>query len=133
LEDRFHLVCHRENREQTVYELVLAKGGSKLMESHADPAAFKLRMPTGRILANGGTVALLATLLTNRLNHPVTDKTGLTGRYDIDLQFAPDDKPDDPRPSLFTALQEQLGLKLEAHKGSAEMLVIDHVEKPSEN
>jgi uncharacterized protein (TIGR03435 family) len=134
LEERFHLVCHKENRDLPLYELVVAKGGPKLTEVPANPANFKLRLPRGRILLEGGgTMSYLAILLGNHLNRPVTDKTGLTARYAIDLQFAPLDSTDDPRPSLFTALQEQLGLKLEARKGPSEVLVIDHVEKPSEN
>jgi len=132
LEERFHLVCHREMRELPVYELVVAKGGLRMKEVPADPN-FKLRMPKGRILANGGTTGMLASVLSNQLNRPVTDKTGLTARYAIDLQFAPEDVPADPHPSLFTALQEQLGLKLEGRKSPSEVLVIDHVEKPSEN
>jgi uncharacterized protein (TIGR03435 family) len=132
LEERFHLVCHREMRELTVYELVVAKGGPRMKEVEVDPN-FKLRMPKGRILANGGSMGMLASVLANHLNRPVTDKTGLTARYAIDLQFAPDDVPDDPHPSLFTALQEQLGLKLEARKAPSEVLVIDHLEKPTEN
>jgi len=132
LEERFHLQVHRETRELLVYDLVVAKGGSKLKEVPVDPA-FKLKLLRGRIVANGGTTALLASLMENQLSRPVTDKTGLSGHYAIDLQFALDTVPDDPRPSLFTALQEQLGLKLEARKGPSEVLVIDHVEKPSEN
>jgi uncharacterized protein (TIGR03435 family) len=133
LEDRFHLQVHHETRELLVYELIVAKGGSKLKVAQGDPANFKLRMPKGRILADGGSMAMLASVLANHFNRPVTDKTGLTGRYAIDLQFASDDNPDDPHPSLFTALQEQLGLKLESRKAPSEVLVIDHLERPSEN
>jgi uncharacterized protein (TIGR03435 family) len=82
-------------------------------------------------------MANLATFLSSLLSRTVIDKTGLAGEFDLRLTFTPDrgtvPSPDDPRADFFTALQEQLGLKLESAKGPVEILVIDHVEKPSEN
>ena len=75
-------------------------------------------------------MANLARGLSNRLHQPVVDKTGIDGRYDFDLTFGADDQSG---PSIFTALQEQLGLKLESQKLPTRVLVIDHVERPSEN
>ncbi len=92
-------------------------------------------------------ISMLATVLTTILNRPVLDKTGLTGNYDFTLTWTPDDSqlqtppggvpppppPDSNGPSIFTAIQEQLGLKLESGKGPVEVIVIDHVERPSGN
>lgn len=95
-------------------------------------------------------IAMLATVLTTILNRPVMDKTGLTGNYDFTLTWTPDDSqaqgppgapngqpplpaPDPNGPSIFTAIQDQLGLKLESGKGPVEIIVIDHVERPSGN
>jgi hypothetical protein len=96
---------------------------------------FKLRLLSGRIVTSGGgaKVAMLAVLLMNEFHRPVIDKTGLDGLYAFDLTYNPDESKQSDRPSLFTALQEQLGLKLEAKKGEGEVLVIDRLERPSEN
>ena len=78
----------------------------------------------------------LTATLANVTGRPVMDKTGLTGKYDYKLEYAPDDnsvEADPTGPSIFTAVQEQLGLKLESAKGPVEIFVIDHVERPSEN
>ncbi len=80
------------------------------------------------------SIKALAGLLATPARGPVVDKTGLTGIYDIKLSFAPEGVPDSPLPSVFTAVQEQMGLKLEAQKVPVDMIVIDHVEKvPTEN
>ncbi len=136
LEDRFQLKVHRETREMPIYELVVAKGGSKLKEEPPGaPGEFKLGLASGRIVTRGGggKIALLATLLMNQFHRPVVDKTGLDGFYSFNLTYNPDESKPSDRPSLFTALQEQLGLKLEAKKGEGEVLVIDRLERPSEN
>jgi uncharacterized protein (TIGR03435 family) len=134
LEDRFQLKVHRETREMPIYELTVAKGGSKLKEEPNSPE-FKLRLLSGRIVTSGGgaKVAMLAVLLMNEFHRPVIDKTGLDGLYAFDLTYNPDESKQSDRPSLFTALQEQLGLKLEAKKDEGEVLVIDRLERPSEN
>jgi bla regulator protein blaR1 len=150
LADRFQLVIRRETKEQQVYALVVAKGAAKLRESKEGKGM--MRMGRGMLSGDGVEPAFLATALSQQLGRPVIDKTGLTGKYDIQLKWTPDagqepagpfgppppgvqlpPPPDPNRPSIFTALTEQLGLRLESEKAPAEVLVIDRVEKPSEN
>lgn len=112
-----------------------------------------MRMGRGDLTANSVRLSFLAEALSNQLGRTVVDKTGLTGLYDFTLKWTPDEgqgqmfkgpgdgregadappPPDASGPSLFTAIQEQLGLKLESQKGPVEILVIDHVERPTEN
>ncbi len=134
LEDRFKLAEHREIREEPVYELVLAKGGAKLKLAGADESP-GFEMAIGRIHSMAVPLEYLATNLGYLLGRQVIDKTGLAGKYSYNVTYTPDDAPlDDAKgPSIFTAVQEQLGLKLESTKGRVEVLVIDHVEKPSAN
>ncbi len=144
LADRFHLVVHHETREMPVYALVVAKNGPKLKPP--DGKNFGLRMGRGVILTTGGAkIALLASLISNQFDRPVIDETGLTDAYSITLRWTPDPPAAAPNqaqttstvdatgPSIFTALQEQLGLKLESKRKPVEVLVIDHIEHPSEN
>ncbi len=136
LEDRFQLKVHRETREMPIYELTAAKGGSKLKEEPQAPEGqFKLGLASGRIVTRGGgaKIGMIVSLLTNQLHRPVIDKTGLDGWYAFNLTYNPDESKPSDKPSLFTALEEQLGLKLVAKKGSGEVLVIDRLERPSEN
>jgi len=141
LEDRFHLKVHRETREGKVYALVVAKSGSKLKEpAGSDPPGIGVhRMdPPERPsltyvwVGNRVSVLSLAERLSANLQAPVLDRTGIEGDHDFRLEFAPDD-PAATGPSIFAAIQEQLGLKLDITKGSIETLVIDHAEKPSGN
>jgi uncharacterized protein (TIGR03435 family) len=134
LEDRFKLAMHRETRDEPVYELVAAKGGVKLKTAKADESA-GFEMDTGRIHSMAVPLEYLAANLAYLLGRTVIDKTGLAGKYSFTVTFTPDDaSPADTNgPSLFTALQDQLGLKLESSKGPVELLVIDHVEKPDAN
>jgi uncharacterized protein (TIGR03435 family) len=141
LAERFGLKLHREDKEQSVYALVLAKGGTKLTDSQGDPdglPGLNLRAP-GVLAASNATMADLAgTLQRVALNKPVIDRTQLQGRYDFGLKWTPDDTTakatgDDIAPGLFTAIQQQLGLKLEATKASASMLVIETAVHPSAN
>jgi len=136
LVDRFQLTAHHETRNLQEYALVVAKGGAKLKEVKRGDEPFSMRIPAGKIITKGGaTIEFLARILAVRLRCPVIDKTGLNPEqlYDIQLAYSPDDNPTDPAPTLFMALQEQLGLKLEAIKGPVDVLVIDHVERPSAN
>ena len=155
LADRFQLTAHRETKELTIYTLVIAKGGPKLQEAKPDgahPAAGTMRgsQLSGDLTAQALPIARLARELTQMLGHPVLDNTELKGVYDFKLQFTPDDRLQPPSglapdqrlpvppagsnaPSLFDALQEQLGLKLERGKGPVEVIVVDHVERPSPN
>jgi uncharacterized protein (TIGR03435 family) len=147
LAERFKLSFHREQREFSIYALGLAKGGPKLKASTAapdtPPAVISTVYP-GRILlpARNVTMGDLTSMMQRAmLDRPVVDRTGLTGRYDFDLEWAPDetqfggDIPPAPSDSqvapLFVALQEQLGLKLEATRGMVDALVVDKAEKPT--
>ena len=148
LTERFKLAMHRETREEQVYELVVEKSGSKLKDA-TDSLQGKqqgLGVRRGEITGMAASVLLLANVLSQQTGRSVIDKTGLAGKYDFTLQWTPDPggpapfggpdaapPPDPSGPSLFTAVQEQLGLKLQSTKGPVEILVIDHVEKPSEN
>jgi uncharacterized protein (TIGR03435 family) len=136
LADRFQLKVHRETKEMPVYALVVAgKAASKLKESAAD-AEEMMRMRGGRttqIETTKGSLEQLVTQLSGTLGKPVLDKTGLTGEYDYKLEFAPENAAADvDAPTIFTAIQEQLGLKLESQKAPVEVVMIDHAEKPSE-
>jgi len=146
LSERFKLSFHRETKELPVYALVIAKGGPKLHEAKHSV----MRLGRGELTSQGVGIALLARTLSRQLGRPVLDKTGLPGYYEFTLHWTPDESqtfigfdgtiipdnarpPDSSWPSVFAAVQEQLGLKLESQKGPVEILVIDHVEKPSEN
>lgn len=147
LTDRFQLAAHREPRELPVYDLVVAKGGPRLPKSSiVDPELPNgaLRMADGTINGTGISTARLAEALTAQVERPVRDATGLSGRYTVTLKWQPEGKagpeanhptPPDAAsgPSIFTALQEQLGLRLMPGKGRADVIVLDHVSKPSEN
>ncbi len=137
LADRFQLQIHRETKEVPMYSLVVGKGGSKLQppteENRGD-----IRVGLDSIMhltVSKGTMAQLAERLSgNGAGRPVMDKTGLDGTYSYKLDWI-NGTPgvDAAAPSLFGALEEQLGLKLEPTKGLSEMIVIDHAEKPSAN
>ncbi|MEA2262496.1 MAG: hypothetical protein QOJ51_5321 [Acidobacteriaceae bacterium] len=159
LAERFQLKVHRETRNLPVYELVLAKGGPKFHEAkpgdtysngikgpdgHSGPGLMWLQ--DGRLTCQAVGMTELTRILSQRLGHNVLDKTGLTGKYDLAMEWPPEDRPgpmseggeggnagESSGPSIFTVIQEQLGLKLESHKTAVEVLVIDHVEAPSAN
>jgi len=186
LADRFKLKLHKESRQAPIYELVVAKGGIKLKgaaQTAAAPAEGPggpppgpplrdkdglLRTPHGQLGIQGGvngrmrmqgdavTMARLTDILGTAMGRPVVDKTGLTGAYDVTLDFSPEGMGPGPKgpapgagggnpaeaprdsndsgPTIFTALQEQLGLKLESRKGPVDLLVVGSVEKtPTEN
>jgi uncharacterized protein (TIGR03435 family) len=137
LADRFQLRVHTETRQGPVYNLVVAKGGFKLRPiSQSDQIGGNYSWGNGQIHVRKGPIANLVYCLSDGIaGRDVADKTGLTGNYDIDLRWTPDDKQGTPDagPTLFTALEEQLGLRLEPAKGPVDVFVIDHVEKPSEN
>jgi uncharacterized protein (TIGR03435 family) len=133
LADRFHLKLHQETRALPAYDLILAKGGSKLQPSKSNGKSYGI----GRTHFNGEglTMTMIAEELSLIAGRVVVDKTNLAGRYDFKLEWSADDAPaaDNSAPSLFTAIQEQLGLKLEPAKEPVPVLVIDHIEAPSEN
>ena len=147
IEDRFKLKLHREIKEEPVYELIVARGGPKLKAATDSLKQQQrgLRMGRGQLTGTAAPISILVNVLSQQLGRSVIDKTGLGGQYDFELkwtlevgqsQSGPPDvvpSPDLAGPSLFTAVQEQLGLKLESAKGPVDVLVIDHAEKPSEN
>jgi bla regulator protein BlaR1 len=140
LADRLKLKVHFETRELPMYELVLAKGGSKLKAGDASVrGGMSLRYTDQKHELKGNAVAVQG--IVNLLmadpeigGRTVVDKTGLTGNYDVQMNWVPGSAPaGTDGPSLFAALEEQLGLKLVATKGRVEVVVIDHIEPPSEN
>jgi uncharacterized protein (TIGR03435 family) len=136
LEQRFHLALHRETKQMTVYALIAAKGGPKLTEAPAGGRGAWAGNVSGRVMARSASVAVFAESLSKATDHPVVDATGLKGLYNFELTFMPDAGAGeaDTRPTLATALQEQLGLKLEKREMPMEILVIDRADKvPVEN
>ena len=153
LADRFQLKFHREKKELSVYAITVAKTGEKVTKSQSDPNAlpglFFGRAPAGmNFNVRNATIAEVASVLQGSvLDKPVVDQTGLKEKYDFILKFTPDPgqmtglggapppPPDniEAPPDIFAAFQQQLGLKLESTKAPADVIVIDRVEKPSEN
>ena len=149
LADRFQLTFHRESKVFSIYELQLVKSGPKLKETAApnDPPTVgpgvvypqRIVLPA-RNATMGGFASLLQRAI---LDRPVVDKTGLSERYDFDLEWAPDEtqfggdvpkaSADAPSAPLFSAIQEQLGLRLVATKGPVDALIVDKAERPSAN
>lgn len=157
LAERFQLTLRRENRETAVYALMVADGGPKLQEVKSEsgprpigadeimPKKSFMTMGPGELVNQGASLVLLVQQLSQRVGRPVVDQTGLKGAYDFSLRWAPDEngmlKSSEPvdisaqssessGSSIFTAVQEQLGLKLEAKTLPLQTLVIDHVERP---
>lgn len=137
LADRFQLRVHYESKVRPDYELVLAKGGTKLKPLPPGQKPGWGKSVHGEFILRNKSIAEFANFLSfsNLVGRTVVDKTSLIGNYDIDLKWTPDDQQGTPDagPTLFTAFEEQLGLKLEPAKGPVDTLVVDHVEKPSEN
>jgi uncharacterized protein (TIGR03435 family) len=136
LAERFHFKFHRETRELTVNLLDIDKSGPKL-KSSAEGTATDMNMSYGpgktQLTGTGVDTKSLAAGLGLSLGRIVVDQTGLKGNYDLTLEWSPDQADDATTPSLFTALREQLGLRLYSGKAPVEVVVIDNVEKPSEN
>lgn len=157
LADRFKLTFHREPKDFSIYALEIAKGGARLgakdgsgLKQSAAPAGDPPQListvyPQKIVLpARNATMADFVSLLQRAvLDRPVVDRTGLTGRYDFDLAWAPDETQfggavpvapaDAESPPFFTAIEQQLGLRLEATRGPIEALVVDSAERPSAN
>jgi uncharacterized protein (TIGR03435 family) len=155
LMERCKLAVHREMPERPVYALVVAKNGPKFQEAKSvESAAILKEHPNAGAVPGGGgmfsmgangsvdfyatPISSLAVVLSNKAGRVVVNKTGLTGRYDIELEMpqpgpAAADGTQNPGASIFTIVQEQLGLRLESTKEPVETLVIDHVERPAEN
>jgi uncharacterized protein (TIGR03435 family) len=134
LEDRFKLAVHRETKQLPVYALVVGKKGPKFHDVKDDGSAAYIGGGEGhQIMAHHITMKLLAGALQRSIGDPVLDETGLTGLYDLNLDFTSDENMAAEGPRIFDAVQDQLGLKLEARKGPVEVIVIDRFEKPSGN
>ena len=151
LEERFQLKVHRETRELPVFILTIGRDGPKLQETvegRPGPSGLSAgssrtnQIAAGAVMSGSGiTMEGLASMLASAAGRPVIDKTSLMGRYDFALKFAatapttgPNNTATEPLgPSIFTAVQEQLGLRLESAKGPVEVLVIDSVQPPTEN
>lgn len=138
LTERFKLRVHHETRRISAFALVVAKGGAKLHESTGPRTYHTGRQ--GLIEGSQWSMTELANTLAGLLGDPVADQTGLRAHYDLKLEWAPDPALDSPLgpnteaaaapgPSLFTALQEQLGLRLGSRKVAADVVVVDHVER----
>jgi uncharacterized protein (TIGR03435 family) len=155
LADRFRLKVHPETKELPIYSLVIAKGGFKLKDADPNntyPDGIKgfdgasrpgmMMMGHGKLTGQAIEMSALANLLSQQVHRLVVDNTELKGKYDLTLQWTPDDlssghdeaaAPADSGPTIYTALQEQLGLRLDSTKGPVDTVVVDHVEMPSEN
>jgi uncharacterized protein (TIGR03435 family) len=162
LEDRFKLKAHMETRDEPIYELVKARADGRLgpglrasgvdclalLQQRRDnpstarplpsPCTAGLKASPGMFSAGSTTISNLVPTLSNAVERMVLDRTGLVGNFAIDLKWTPSGLPAEPSsgdvpPSIFTAVQEQLGLKLMSAKGPVDVLVIDHVEHPSED
>ena len=134
LADRFQLKAHRETKEMSIYSLVVAKNGPKLTEHTGGGAGDSSTNPsTGNIRAANVTMTTLANSLSQVMGRPVIDNTDLKTNFDYKLVWAPPEQMNSTAPSIFTALKEQLGLRMESTKGPVEMLIIDSAEKASEN
>jgi uncharacterized protein (TIGR03435 family) len=133
LRDRFRLAQHRETREAPVYFLTLGKSGLKMHEGGQVRINKSVQVDsTGKPdWPDGWTMPSLAAHLSDYVDRPVLDRTGRAGKYGVELEFSRRDGDD--RPSIFTAVQDQLGLRLEAGKAPIDMLVIDHIEKANGN
>jgi bla regulator protein blaR1 len=139
LRDRFGLVMRVETRELPVYALTQAKGGARLSATtgaHGADISFHPNSKAGHVEANSVPVRFLTAFLSRELGRTVNDETGLDGMYTYKLDWSPRTGPNDAapeRPSLFTALTEQLGLRLESKRGPVQVYVIEKIERPSEN
>ena len=147
LQSRFKFLLHYENRELPVYAVVIAKGGPRLQETERKPSDSTNFSYTNKIVLtvrNASMADFVKGMQETFMDRPVVDQTGLKERYDFDLKWTPDESPSgvqssssgsDPNapPGLFTAIQEQLGLKLVSTKAQIQAMVIDHIEKPAAN
>lgn len=151
LSDRFQLKFHTEPKEFSVYALTIARNGPNLKESSAGPDEQAMLVNTVfpgekiRLPARNATMSQFASMLQRAvLDRPVVDNTGLSGRYDFDLEWTPDDTqfggnlppvpPENAKqPDLFAALQQEVGLRLESTRAAVDSIVIDSVARPTEN
>jgi uncharacterized protein (TIGR03435 family) len=142
LVDRFKLTVHHDKQELPVYRLVVGKNGAKMQESKGNEKTYISTTGKGHFVCTRMNMLGLTITLSNMLGTPVHDETGLTGFFDFSLDWTDPlsqrpgtgvQQPVESPPDIFRAVQEQLGLRLEGKKGSVEILIIDHVERASEN
>jgi len=135
LTDRFHLVYHRETKEHPAYDLLVAKNGPKLTPHANDREGTSSQGRNGVFHMTGSdlTMAGFSSFLAGHLDRPVIDRTGISGRYDVKLDWSSQEGGEATLPSIFSALQEQVGLRLEASKGPVEILVVDSIDPPTPN
>jgi uncharacterized protein (TIGR03435 family) len=141
LQERFDLKVHHETESRQGFALVLAKNGSKLVATQgAEFPNFRVNVGPGKLQGKNWSMEFCALMLAPKVGRPVVDRTGLQGRYDIDIEYNPDmladvgDQPGLPLPSLATAIQERLGLRLVAERVSVDLIIIDQVRSlPTEN
>jgi bla regulator protein blaR1 len=148
LADRFQLKQHGETKLLPVYLLGVARGGPRLKVSPSSDVSGGLRTGRGFLAGNQTGIAFLAQTLSQIVGRPISDRTELSGKYDFELKWTPDQSSatnavggaalpltvvDPDRPNIFTALQEQLGLKLDSSKAPVTVIVVDHIETPSAN
>jgi uncharacterized protein (TIGR03435 family) len=137
LADRFQLTLHHETKNLPIYSLSIAKGGPKFKPADPnDSHGSGMSWGNERLTIQAAPLENLVYFLSSMLHRQVVDNTGLSGKYDMTLHWSSDEVANaapDPTPSIFTALPEQLGLKLESTKGPVDTIVVDHVAMPSEN
>jgi uncharacterized protein (TIGR03435 family) len=139
LEDRFRLKVHYEQRVMSLYEMTVAKGGVRMKSAHpVDPEHGSMSMSNGKLEGDNVPMAFIPVMFALELERPVEDKTSTGGDFDFELHWTGmgetgSDNGENSAPSLFTAVQEQLGLKLQPGKGPVWVIVVDHAEMPSEN
>ncbi len=133
LAERFGLKVHQTTKQLPIYVLTVASGGSKLKKSATDTGGSGM-YSNGKIEVRATSIESLAMNLSHTVGRIIVDKTELAGGYDFTLEWAPEGAaPDDPRPSIFTALEEQLGLKLKSTQGPVDAIVVDSIQRASEN
>jgi uncharacterized protein (TIGR03435 family) len=136
LTDRFHLAAHPGTKQVSGYGLFVAKGGPKLKAADVSAAQqgqkagepFQNSIFPGYIRSRGADLRTIASMLSAPLHATVVDRTGIAGVYNLDLHYAPDSTTDSSLPDLFTAVEEQIGLKLNPEKVTVDTLIIDHTD-----
>jgi uncharacterized protein (TIGR03435 family) len=134
LEDRFKLKLHHETREMPIYALIVARPGVMRVtttDCRATPEKCRIESTAGHYSAVALNMNNMLIVLSNAVERVVVDRTGLQGSYDVDLDWAAE--PGSDKPSIFTAVQEQLGLKMESTREAVDVVVIDHVKRPTED
>jgi uncharacterized protein (TIGR03435 family) len=139
VEENFHIKMHYEQRVMPVYGLTVAKGGPRMkVASPQDPEHGSMNFDNGKFTAENVPPDFMTFVLTHEVGRPVVNQTNLPDRYDFEMNYAPENggkisSPDDTCPSIFTALNEQLGLKLVPAKEPVWIIVVDHIEMPADN